>query len=154
MRAVNRRSIMCPTLLLLTVMSDKSDASFSLAELPYASVSIPKLLAETPVLCDLPFADIATLTNLFGALKNDIILTQSSSTDDTSAPMDLPPAIIDFLSDAMHLSAETICNAWSILRDEVWYAPSPTLSAVEKMLFHEHGAKRGLSERFILISYL
>ena len=90
---------------------------------------------------------ILSFVRLASALKNDIILVQPPSALPSSAPTSLPPAICNFLENALGITLEATLICWKSLKEEVWTYPTTEQEVFElEVAFRDHGWKKGISK--------
>ena len=90
----------------------------------------------------LTLPQILSFVHLASALKNDIILVQPPLALPSLAPTSLPPAICNFLVDALGITLEATLICWKSLKEEVWTYPTTEQEVFElEAAFRDHGWK-------------
>ncbi|EDR07231.1 uncharacterized protein LACBIDRAFT_298907 [Laccaria bicolor S238N-H82] len=103
----------------------------------------------------LTLPQILSFVHLASALKNNIILVQPPSVIPSSAPTSPPPAICNFLADALGISLEATLTCWKLLKEEVWTYTTAEQEVFElEAAFHDHRWKQGIILEAFLTLYL
>ncbi|KAG1750235.1 hypothetical protein EDB19DRAFT_1937408 [Suillus lakei] len=79
-------------------------------------------------------------------LKNDIILTEPSSTPIDKPPNVLPPAIAKFLGAGCSISPAQVSDAWALLKDIIW---TGGIKMDTGELWETEGMHRGVAEHLL-----
>jgi hypothetical protein len=100
-------------------------------------------------LSSLTLNQIIRATSLARCLRHDIELPQPlEERSGASAPAFLPLAISDFLAESLEISVENVKDLWTVIRHDVWDAPSEEDSKLNEECFRRYGWKRELSREF------
>jgi len=108
-------------------------------------------ILQFPNLSSLTLNQIICAISLARCLQHDIELLQplEDECSGASAPAFLPLAILDFLAESLEIPVEDIKDLWTVIRDDVWDAPSAEEdSKLNKECFWHYGWKRELSREF------
>ena len=108
-------------------------------------------LLQYPELSSLTLNQIIRAISLAHCLQHDIELPQPLQVDhDFGAPAFLPLAIADFLSESLEIPVENIKDLWTVIKYDVWEAPSREEdSKLNEECFQHYGWKRELSKDFL-----
>ena len=110
-----------------------------------SSLTLVDVMALSQQHPNLSLDTVQRFISLVSRLKNDILLMQPSSVDDSDPPDVLPPTIMTFLQASCSISEECVKNCWKMLKSTVWLhtkAQGREDGVFED--FAKHGHSRGL----------
>jgi hypothetical protein len=84
------------------------------------------IISKNPPLQSISLENLLLFFACTAGLKNDILLVQSSNHAAATTPDVLPNAVQSFLSQACHMSPNTVTACWTIFKDMVWQVDSVT----------------------------
>ena len=111
-------------------------------------------LLQFPNLSDLSLNQIICAISLIRCMRHDIELPQPLEEHSGAIALAfLPLAISDFLAESLKIPVENIKDLWTVIKDDVWDAPSAEEdSKLNEECFQHYGWKRELSRDFSCIS--
>ena len=105
------------------------------------------IVSKTPPLQSVSLENLLLFFACTAGLKNDILLVQPSNHAAVTTPDVLPSAVQSFLSQACHMSPNTVTSCWMIFKDMVWQSDSVTaLLRSPSESFQGYGHLHGLSK--------
>jgi hypothetical protein len=105
------------------------------------------IISKNPPLQSISLENLLLFFACTAGLKNDILLVQSSNHAAATTPDVLPNAVQSFLSQACHMSPNTVTACWTIFKDMVWQVDSVTaLLRSPSESFQGYGHPHGLSK--------
>jgi hypothetical protein len=103
-------------------------------------------LAAHTELKDLTALQLSRAFSLISCLKRDITIPQPLSEAPHCPPTFLPPAIAEFLAEALSVSLQLVQDLWEIVKEEVWVeSMKDEPDKDDEECFRQFGWKRELS---------
>lgn len=119
-----------------------------------SSLTLVDVMALSQQYPNLSLDTVQRFILLVSRLKNDILLAQPSSVDESDPPDVLPPTIMTFLQNSCSISEECVNSCWQMLKSTVWLRmkgeePEDGHGVLED--FAKHGHSRGLCTSLLYI---